>query len=127
MELRDLHLSNVLRGDRIVGALYLMMASMGLPDLVDWAVLFQASRYFFASALLSICSFHNSVTGISRIFSSYNILNPSGNGSPDSSRTEAMGATPPAAKNLYFLSAPYQRKDRHLTQQVRVGQLVPIQ
>ena len=67
---------------------------MGLPDLVDLAVLFHASRYFFASALLSTCNFHNSVTGISRIFSSYSILSPSGKGSPDFSRTEAMGATP---------------------------------
>jgi hypothetical protein len=79
-----------------------MMASIGLPDFVDLEVSFQASRYFFASVPLSSCNFHNSVTGISRIFSSYNILSPSGNGSPDFSSIEVIGATPPAEKNLYY-------------------------
>jgi hypothetical protein len=85
---------------------YLIRASIGRPDLVDLAVLFQVSRYFFAKVLLSICNFHNSVTGISRIFSSYSILKPSGNGSLDFSRIEVIGVEPPAVKNLYYLVIP---------------------
>ena len=55
-----------------------MIASIGRPDLVILAVLFQVSRYNFAIEARLLWSFYNSLVEISRTESSYNIRNPSG-------------------------------------------------